>query len=101
MINGVAVGALLAVGTTYASEVSRELLKEGTDWSHIVQIAPPRLRGILLGGLPFFIVAMQTVGLGVVRSFVDDTRPAGFRTAFALQWLVGGLPILAFFFVPE
>lgn len=84
MINGVAVGGLLAVGTTYASE-----------------IAPPRLRGILLGGLAFFVVAMQATGLGVVRSFVPDTRPIAFRTAFAVQWLVGGLPIFAFLLVPE
>lgn len=44
---------------------------------------------------------MQALGLGVVRSFVPDTRPIGFRTAFALQWLVGGLPIFVFFLVPE
>jgi hypothetical protein len=44
---------------------------------------------------------MQTVGLGVVRAFVPDIRPSAFRTIFALQWLVGGLPIIAFFLVPE
>jgi hypothetical protein len=44
---------------------------------------------------------MQTVGLGVVRSFVPDMRPKAFRTTFAVQWLVGGLPIIAFFLVPE
>ncbi|RDL39117.1 uncharacterized protein BP5553_03457 [Venustampulla echinocandica] len=84
MINGAAVGGLLSVGTTYASE-----------------IAPPRLRGILLGGLAFFGVAMQCVGLGVVRCFVPNMGPIAFRTALALQWLVGGIPIIAFFFVPE
>lgn len=84
MINGFAVGGLLAVGTTYASEIS-----------------PPRLRGILLGGLAFFIIAMQCIGLGVVRSFVPDTRPSAFRTVFALQWVVGALPIICFLFVPE
>jgi hypothetical protein len=66
-----------------------------------LKIAPPRLRGILLSGLAFFIVAMQTVGLGVVRAFVPDIRPSAFRTIFALQWVVGGLPIIAFFLAPE
>ncbi|PMD44964.1 MFS general substrate transporter [Hyaloscypha variabilis F] len=84
MINGVAVGGLISVGTTYASEV-----------------APIRLRGLLLSGLAFFVVVMQAMGLGVVRAFVPDLRPLAFRTAFALQWLVGGLPMIAFFLVPE
>lgn len=44
---------------------------------------------------------MQAIGLGVVRAFVPDLRPSTFRNAFALQWLVGGLPIVAFFLVPE
>jgi hypothetical protein len=44
---------------------------------------------------------MQAMGLGVVRAFVPDLRPLAFRTAFALQWLVGGLPMIAFFLVPE
>ena len=55
----------------------------------------------MLSGLAFFVVAMQTVGLGVVRSFVPDTRLVAFRTVLGLQWLVGGLPILAFFLSPE
>lgn len=44
---------------------------------------------------------MQAIGLGVVRALVPDLRPSGFRTAFAIQWIVGGLPIIAFLFVPE
>ncbi|KAH6683095.1 putative MFS sugar transporter [Halenospora varia] len=84
VINGGAVGGLLSVGSTYASEIS-----------------PPRLRGVFLSGLAFFGVAMQCVGLGVIRSFVPDLTPRAFRISFALQWLVGGLPIIAFFCVPE
>lgn len=84
IVNGAAVGGLLSVGTTYASEV-----------------APIRLRGLLLSGLAFFVVVMQAIGLGVVRAFAPDIRPVAFRTAFALQWLVGGLPAIAFFLVPE
>lgn len=66
-----------------------------------LKVAPTRLRGIFLGGLAFFVVAMQAIGLGVVRALVPDIRPSAFRTAFALQWLVGRLPIIAFFLVPE
>lgn len=44
---------------------------------------------------------MQTAGLGVVRAFVPDVRTSAFRTIFALQWFVGGLPIIAFFLAPE
>ena len=44
---------------------------------------------------------MQAIGLGVVRVFAPDLCPSTFRTAFALQWLVGGPPIVAFFLVPE
>jgi SP family general alpha glucoside:H+ symporter-like MFS transporter len=101
MINGFAVGGLLSVGTTYASEVCAPPISIGMRADVCVKIAPPRLRGILLGGLAFFVVAMQTTGLGVVRAFVPDVRASAFRTIFALQWLVGGLPIIAFFLVPE
>jgi hypothetical protein len=44
---------------------------------------------------------MQAVGLAVVRAFAPDLRPSAFRTVFALQWLVGGFPMIAFFLVPE
>jgi hypothetical protein len=44
---------------------------------------------------------MQAIGLGAVRAFAPDIRPVAFRTAFALQWLVGGLPAIVFFLVPE
>lgn len=69
--------------------------------SNLSKVAPIRLRGLLLSGLAFFVVVMQAIGLGVVRAFAPDIRPVAFRTAFALQWLVGGLPAIAFFLVPE
>ncbi|KFY47535.1 hypothetical protein V496_10597 [Pseudogymnoascus sp. VKM F-4515 (FW-2607)] len=83
IINGFAVGGLLAVGTTYASEV-----------------APLRLRAPIQQGLVFCSVVMQGVGLGVIRAFVTRMDPAAFRIVFGLQWVVGSLPLLAFF-VPE
>lgn len=84
IINGFAIGALLAIGTTHASEIT-----------------PISLRGPLLGGLSFFAVAMQCLGLGVVRAFVPSLEPSAFRDAFAIQWAVGGLPIVLFFLTPE
>jgi hypothetical protein len=55
----------------------------------------------LLGGLAFFIISMQTIGLGVVRAFVPDLAQHAFRIVLALQWLVGVLPIIAFSLSPE
>ncbi|KFY06616.1 hypothetical protein V492_07907 [Pseudogymnoascus sp. VKM F-4246] len=83
IINGFAVGGLLAVGTTYASEV-----------------APLRLRAPIQQSLVFCSVVMQGVGLGVIRAFVTRMDPAAFRIVFGLQWVVGSLPLLAFF-IPE
>jgi hypothetical protein len=78
----------------------------GYSWTRVSiltssKISPPRIRGTLLGGVAFTIVVMQTIGLAVVRSFVSDIRPSAFRTVFALQWLVGGFPIIPFLLVPE
>lgn len=44
---------------------------------------------------------MQGVALGVIRAFVPNIAETSFRIAFALQWVVGGLLMLSFFFVPE
>lgn len=79
----------------------RILLLPDSQSININQISPPRLRSISFGGLAFFAVVLQLIGLAVVRSYVPDIRPSAFRTVFALQWLVGGLPIIAFFFSPE
>ncbi len=99
MVNGAAVGGLISVGTTYASEVRRSLsFVKNPNQS---QVVPIRLRGLLLSGLAFFVVVVQAIGLGGVCAFAPDIRPVAFRTAFALQWLVGGLPAIAFFLFPE
>lgn len=44
---------------------------------------------------------MQMTGLGVVRSFVPNISEQAFRDVFAIQWLVGGLPMVLFILVPE
>jgi hypothetical protein len=43
---------------------------------------------------------MQATSLGIVRAFVPTIDPSAWKIVFALQWLVGGLPLLAFF-IPE
>lgn len=84
MINGFGIGAVMAVSTTYASE-----------------IAPLKLKGPVQQGLVLFYVFMMCLGLGIIRIFVPDMAPQAFRNVFAIQWAVGGLTILMFAFAPE
>ncbi|KAL2788748.1 putative MFS sugar transporter [Aspergillus keveii] len=83
IIGGFSIGGLLALGTTYASD-----------------IAPIRLRGPILQGLVFFTVLMQGTALGVIRGFVPDMAPRAWKMVFAIQWIVAGLPLLVLL-IPE
>lgn len=84
MISGFGIGAALAIGTSYASE-----------------IAPLKLRAPVQQGIVLFTVIMYTIALGIVRAFVPDITPHSFRTVFAIQWALGGLSAIAFAVVPE
>jgi MFS family permease len=84
MISGFGIGAALAIGTSYASE-----------------IAPLKLRAPVQQAIVLFTVIMYAVALGIIRAFVPDTSPHSFRTVFAIQWAVGGLSAIAFALVPE
>ncbi|KAH6884221.1 general substrate transporter [Thelonectria olida] len=84
MINGFGIGASMAVGVTYASE-----------------IAPLKLRAPIQQGIVLFTVTMFAIALGVVRIFVPEIGESAFRTVFAVQWAVGGLTTLLFLLVPE
>ncbi|KAK6189353.1 hypothetical protein LQW54_013348 [Pestalotiopsis sp. IQ-011] len=84
MISGFGIGAALAIGTSYASEV-----------------APLRLRAPVQQGIVLFTVIMHTMALGIVRAFVPDIAPHSFSTVFAIQWALGGLSAIAFAAVPE
>lgn len=84
MINGFGIGAALAVGTTYASE-----------------IAPLKLRAPIQQGIVLFTVFMYGLALGIVRIFVPNINPSAFRTVFALQWAVGTLSTILWVLVPE
>ncbi|KAL2800974.1 general substrate transporter [Aspergillus keveii] len=84
MVCGLALGAGMAIGTSYASEV-----------------APLRLRIPIQTTLVLFIVFMQGVALGVVRIFVPNMDEQAFRNVFAIQWAVGGIFAIACLLAPE
>ncbi|KAH8714660.1 general substrate transporter [Ilyonectria robusta] len=84
MLNGLAIGALFAVATAWASEISSA-----------------RLRGIIQSSLILFQTCMQMLGLGIIRALIADMRPRAFKTAFAIQWPLAAVLVLVFPFVPE
>ncbi|KAJ5917173.1 hypothetical protein N7466_010727 [Penicillium verhagenii] len=84
MITGAAIGAGMASGTSYASEV-----------------APLKLRGPIQASLVLFVVFMQGLGLGIVRIFVPYTDEQAFRNVFAVQWGVGFIALVAFSLAPD
>lgn len=84
IIAGFGVGAAMAAGTTYASEV-----------------APLKLRAPVQQGIILFTVFMFGLALGIVRIFVPDIHPSAFRTVFAIQWAVGGVATIVWLLIPE
>ncbi|PSK51856.1 hypothetical protein B9Z65_3123 [Elsinoe australis] len=84
MINGLAIGSILTVATTWASE-----------------IAPLRLRAPIQSAIVLFTVMMQAFGLVAIRQQVTIIEPRAFRFVFALQWIFCGLTGLSFLVVPE
>jgi MFS family permease len=84
ILNGFGIGATMAIATTYASE-----------------IAPLKLRGPVQQCLVLFYVFMLGLGLAIVRIFVPDVKERAFRTVFGIQWIVGGIAVLAFALAPE
>ncbi|KAL4978231.1 general substrate transporter [Aspergillus desertorum] len=84
MVCGLALGAGMAIGTTYASEV-----------------APFKLRLPIQTALVVFIVLMQGLAMGIVRIFVPNTEEQAFRNVFAIQWVVGGIFAVACLLAPE
>ncbi|KAI8653680.1 MFS domain-containing protein [Fusarium sp. Ph1] len=69
--------------------------------TYVSEIAPPRLRTILLGFYPFIITVGQMIAISVVFSRVSDMTPAAFRVPFASQWAFSGYAMLVAFIVPE
>lgn len=84
MVNGLAIGAILAAATAWASE-----------------IAPLRLRGPIQSAIVLFTVLMQALGLVVIRQNIASIETSAFREVFAVQWAWCALTAIAFFFVPE
>lgn len=44
---------------------------------------------------------MLGLGLGIVRIFVPNVSQQAFRTVFGIQWVVGGIAVIAFALTPE
>ncbi|KAJ5727086.1 hypothetical protein N7493_004906 [Penicillium malachiteum] len=84
IVCGLGIGMTMAVGTTYASEV-----------------VPARLIPAVQKGLVMFILFMQGVAMGVIRSFVPNMAESAFRNVFAIQFGVAGLTIIAYALAPE
>ncbi|KAJ6013248.1 hypothetical protein N7540_007839 [Penicillium herquei] len=84
IVGGLGIGMTMATGTTYASEV-----------------VPPRLIPAVQKGLVIFILFMQGVAMGVIRSFVPNTAEAAFRNVLAIQFGVAGLAMIAYALAPE
>ncbi len=84
MINGFAVGCILATSTAWASEIS-----------------PLRLRGPIQSAIVLFEFFMQAIGLVIVRVFVPNLGPSSFKTVFAIQWIAPALTAILFCFMPE
>ncbi|KAL3464430.1 general substrate transporter [Aspergillus heterothallicus] len=84
MVCGLALGAGMAIGTSYASEV-----------------APMKLRVPIQTTLVLFIVFMQGLALGVVRIFVPNMDEQAFRNVFAIQWAVAGIFTIVCLLAPE
>jgi MFS family permease len=105
MISGFGIGAIMAMGITYLAEVRLHyhtmefLILEAIADSK--QIAPVKLRAPLQSCLIIFIVTMQGLALGIVRILVPDIRERAFRIAFAIQWPVGIITLIAWAIAPE
>ncbi|GAB7348640.1 hypothetical protein MBLNU459_g7012t1 [Dothideomycetes sp. NU459] len=84
MVNGFAIGAILAVATAWASEIS-----------------PIRLRGPIQSAIVLFTVLMQALGLVVLREYVTIIEQTAFRHVFAIQWAFAGLTAVLFAIAPE
>lgn len=84
MINGFAIGCLLATSTTWASEIS-----------------PLQLRGPIQSAIVLFTTLMQDVGLVVIRCYVADISETSFREVFAIQWVWAAATAIIFAFMPE
>jgi len=84
MVNGLAIGSVLACATAWASEIS-----------------PIRLRGPVQSGIVVLTVLMQAFSLLAIRQNVTNIEPHAFRIVFAIQWAFCALTGLLFFFVPE
>lgn len=84
IIQGFAIGVLMAVTQTYISET-----------------VPTSLRGSAMGLFPTFMMLGQIVGAGVVFSASDITSAKSYLVSFASQWPFSAVPFVMSLFLPE
>ena len=81
---GIAVGSILCVAQTYASEV-----------------LPPRLRGPVLAMPSIFTVLGEIIGAVIILSRVTIAGRASYRVPIAGQWAFSAIPLLLVMVLPE
>ncbi|KAH6711389.1 general substrate transporter [Leptodontidium sp. MPI-SDFR-AT-0119] len=84
LIIGIGMGMLMSACQTYVSEV-----------------APPRLRGALLGFFAFVVGVGQMIAVTLVFTRIAIINTSAFKIPFAVQWGFSGLAIITAFILPE
>ncbi|KAH7066948.1 general substrate transporter [Paraphoma chrysanthemicola] len=84
MVNGLAIGCILASATSWASEIS-----------------PVRLRGPIQSAIVMSTVLMQAIGLVTIRVYVPNIHEHAFRIVFAVQWAWPAITLVLFALMPE
>ncbi|CEJ55689.1 hypothetical protein PMG11_01932 [Penicillium brasilianum] len=84
IILGIGMGILMSTCQTYVSEISS-----------------PRLRTILLGIFPLFVIVGQIMSVSVIFGQVMNFTEMAIKIPFGSQWAFSGLAIITAFIVPE
>lgn len=84
MVNGLAIGCILASATSWASE-----------------ICPLRLRGPIQSAIVLSTVLIQAISLVTIRVYVPNLTEHAFRVVFAVQWAWPALTAILFVMMPE
>ncbi|OAL49793.1 general substrate transporter [Pyrenochaeta sp. DS3sAY3a] len=84
IVTGAGIGMLMTTCQTYVSD-----------------IAPVKLRGVLLAFFPFFVTIGQLIAITLVFSRIMIFNPSSFTVPFAAQWAFSGLAIISAIVLPE
>ncbi|KAL4879542.1 general substrate transporter [Aspergillus karnatakaensis] len=85
LLTGVPLGVFVTTAPVYCAEV-----------------APQRLRGIMVAAVNFSIVTGQVMGYGIMRETQKIMQgPNSYRILFAVQWGFAAVGLLFLYFIPE